>query len=270
MRASRAFSDRQPSVSSSTSSARSSMRAFRSESSVASIRSRRRIELFVQALDLGQAARDRRRLLAQALAERLADLVSMRATSSTLPSASDGRRELDYDLPPELIAQQPPERRDASRLLVFDRATRRGPAHRVFASCRRAAAGRRSTVVNDTRVVPARIPIERPRGEVLLLERVGGDEWEALARPTRRLRRRARATAGRSSCSSTWARAAGACGSTASPPARVPLPPYITAPLADPEPLPDGLCARRRARRPRRPPACTSRRSCSRGSTSSA
>ena len=42
--------------------------------------------------------------------------------------------------------------------------------------------------MNDTRVVPARIPIERPRGEVLLLERLEGDEWEGLARPTRRLR----------------------------------------------------------------------------------
>src|SRR5438034_636162 len=46
----------------------------------------------------------------------------------------------------------------------------------------------RSLVVNDARVVPARIPIERPRGEVLLLERVGENGlWEGLARPTRRL-----------------------------------------------------------------------------------
>ena len=43
--------------------------------------------------------------------------------------------------------------------------------------------------VNDTRVVPARIRIDEPRGEVLLLERLGGGEWEGLARPTRRLRR---------------------------------------------------------------------------------
>ena len=44
------------------------------------------------------------------------------------------------------------------------------------------------TVVNDTRVVAARIPIDAPRGEVLLLEQRDGDVWEALARPTRRLR----------------------------------------------------------------------------------
>src|SRR6476661_10574739 len=44
-------------------------------------------------------------------------------------------------------------------------------------------------VVNDTRVVPARIPIERPKGEVLLLERLDEDGlWEGLARPTRRLK----------------------------------------------------------------------------------
>ena len=43
-------------------------------------------------------------------------------------------------------------------------------------------------VVNDTKVVPARIPIESPRGEVLLLERLEGDLWEGLARPTRRLK----------------------------------------------------------------------------------
>ena len=42
-------------------------------------------------------------------------------------------------------------------------------------------------VVNDTKVVPARIPIETPRGEVLLLERLDDGTWEALARPTRRL-----------------------------------------------------------------------------------
>src|SRR5881398_2788101 len=94
--------------------------------------------------------------------------------------------ELDYDLPPELIAQQPAERRDASRLLVYERATGE-VRHRVFAELEQELRGE-LVVVNDTRVVPARIPIERPKGEVLLLERVGGVEWEALARPTRRLK----------------------------------------------------------------------------------
>src|SRR2546423_12410534 len=95
--------------------------------------------------------------------------------------------ELDYELPPELIAQRPAERRDESRLLVFDRAAgeRR---HRRFSELPDEIAPGPLAVVNDTRVVPARIPIERPRGEVLLLERIDGDVWEGLARPTRRLR----------------------------------------------------------------------------------
>jgi len=94
--------------------------------------------------------------------------------------------ELDYDLPPELIAQHPAERRDASRLLVVERATG-AVRHRRFAELPEELHGE-LVVVNDTKVVPARIPIESPRGEVLLLERLGGDEWEGLARPTRRLK----------------------------------------------------------------------------------
>src|SRR5215470_12908789 len=95
-------------------------------------------------------------------------------------------RELDYELPPELIAQHPAARRDGSRLLVYDRATG-AVRHRRFAELPAELNGG-LVVVNDTRVVPARIPIESPRGEVLLLERVDGDVWEGLARPTRRLR----------------------------------------------------------------------------------
>src|SRR3954452_4980846 len=94
-------------------------------------------------------------------------------------------RELDYDLPPELIAQHPAERRDESRLFVYSRESRDVP-HHVFRELPDLVAG--LAVVNDTRVVPARIAIEQPRGEVLLLEPVGAGEWIALARPTRRLR----------------------------------------------------------------------------------
>src|SRR5829696_1502495 len=93
---------------------------------------------------------------------------------------------LDYDLPPELIAQHPAERRDASRLLVYDRASG-AVRHRSFADLP-AELSWELVVVNDTRVVPARIRIERPRGEVLLLEHEGEGLWLALARPTRRLR----------------------------------------------------------------------------------
>jgi S-adenosylmethionine:tRNA ribosyltransferase-isomerase len=93
--------------------------------------------------------------------------------------------ELDYDLPQELIAQHPTERRDESRLLVYSRPSG-DVSHHVFRELPELVGG--LAVVNDTRVVPARIAIERPRGEVLLLEAVGAGEWIALARPTRRLR----------------------------------------------------------------------------------
>jgi S-adenosylmethionine:tRNA ribosyltransferase-isomerase len=94
--------------------------------------------------------------------------------------------DLDYELPQALIAQRPPPRRDESRLLVYERA---GGAvrHRRFAELPEELHGE-LVVVNDTRVVPARIPIASPRGEVLLLERLDGDLWEGLARPTRRLK----------------------------------------------------------------------------------
>src|SRR4051812_35611544 len=97
--------------------------------------------------------------------------------------------ELDYDLPAELIAQHPLERRDESRLLVYDPSVH--PARHCKFADLAGEIGDALVVVNDTRVVPARIPIEQPgggRGEVLLVEQVGEREWEALARPTRRLK----------------------------------------------------------------------------------
>src|SRR3989442_4987799 len=100
------------------------------------------------------------------------------------------RAELEYSLPPELIAQRRAERRDESRLLVFDRTTgdRR---HRRFFELPDELSGE-LVVVNDTRVVPARLRLERPGGgeaEVLLLEPLHGrGEGEGLARPTRRLK----------------------------------------------------------------------------------
>src|SRR2546421_6483129 len=96
--------------------------------------------------------------------------------------------ELDYELPRDLIAQRPLEQRDESRLLVYDRASGE-VRHRRFSELPDELESGELVVVNDTRVLPARIRIERPRGEVLLLERRDGNGlWEALARPTRRLR----------------------------------------------------------------------------------
>jgi S-adenosylmethionine:tRNA ribosyltransferase-isomerase len=144
--------------------------------------------------------------------------------------------ELDYDLPPDLIAQRPAERRDASRLLVYERATG-AVRHRRFRELPEELTRGELAVVNDTRVVPARIPLERPgggAGEVLLLERRDEDGlWEGLARPSRRLRAGQRLGPvelveplgeGR------WLLRLGG-----EPAGETPLPPYITEPLADPD-----------------------------------
>jgi S-adenosylmethionine:tRNA ribosyltransferase-isomerase len=138
-------------------------------------------------------------------------------------------RELDYDLPPELIAQHPAERRDASRLLVHRRATGE-TSHHVFSELPELLGG--LAVVNDTRVVPARIPIERPRGEVLLLEQLEPGVWEALARPTRRLRQGRRY--GDVELLEHLGEGRWRVRLDGEPQGSAPLPPYITAPLEDP------------------------------------
>jgi S-adenosylmethionine:tRNA ribosyltransferase-isomerase len=141
-------------------------------------------------------------------------------------------RELEYDLPPELIAQHPVARRDESRLLVYERVSER-VHHRRFSELPDVL-GEALTVVNDTRVVPARIPIERPRGEVLLLERLGDDGvWEGLARPTRRLRAGQRY--GPVELLEHLGEGRWRLRLEGEPHGETPLPPYITEPLADPE-----------------------------------
>ena len=139
-------------------------------------------------------------------------------------------RELDYDLPEELIAQHPAARRDESRLLVFRRATGE-VSHHVFRELPGLIAA--LAVVNDTRVVPARIPIEHPRGEVLLLEPVDGEIWEALARPTRKLRPGERH--GAVELLEHLGEGRWRVRLDGEPAGAVPLPPYITEPLGDAE-----------------------------------
>jgi S-adenosylmethionine:tRNA ribosyltransferase-isomerase len=139
-------------------------------------------------------------------------------------------RELDYDLPPELIAQHPVARRDESRLLVYPRVTKR--VHEVRFAELPDVIGDALVVVNDTRVVPARIPIEQPKGEVLLLERVRDDVWEGLARPTRRLRAGRRY--GPVELLEHLGEGRWRLRLEGEPAGETPLPPYITEPLADP------------------------------------
>jgi S-adenosylmethionine:tRNA ribosyltransferase-isomerase len=111
--------------------------------------------------------------------------------------------ELDYGLPEQLIAQTPIEPRDAARLLV-DRGAGSAPEHRSVADLPDLLRPDDLVVLNETRVLPARVPVRRDTGgagEVLLLEPIpaevveaaGGDEsdpewWQALCRPSRKLR----------------------------------------------------------------------------------
>jgi S-adenosylmethionine:tRNA ribosyltransferase-isomerase len=150
--------------------------------------------------------------------------------------------ELDYDVPPELIAQRPLSDRDASRLLVYER-EKAELRHRTFADLPDELPPGAIVVVNDSRVVPGRLRLERSGGgeaEVLLLERrdTGGADgvWEALARPSRRLR------PGMSLNGAARVELLEALGAgrwlvrlVGEPSGEVPLPPYITERLGDPE-----------------------------------
>jgi S-adenosylmethionine:tRNA ribosyltransferase-isomerase len=143
-------------------------------------------------------------------------------------------RELDYELPAELIAQQPAERRDESRLLVYARAggTIR---HRRFRELPQELHGE-LVVVNDTRVVPARLRLRRETGgaaEVLLLETLGNGEWEALAKPSRKLRPGQRL--GPVELLEPLGEGRWRLRLAGTPHGEMPLPPYIVEPLDDPE-----------------------------------
>lgn len=90
--------------------------------------------------------------------------------------------DFDYDLPETLIAQQPLELRDASRLLVHDGATGK-IAHRRFRDLLEYLRPGDILVANDTRVIPARLYARKPTGgrvEILLLQRLEGETWQAL------------------------------------------------------------------------------------------
>jgi S-adenosylmethionine:tRNA ribosyltransferase-isomerase len=144
--------------------------------------------------------------------------------------------DLDYDLPAELIAQQPLERRDQSRLLVYERSTG-AVRHRRFDELPAELAAGMITVINDTRVLPARLRLERPGGgeaEVLLLERLGANGlWEGLARPSRRLKPGQRL--GPVELLEPLGEGRWRLRLEGEPSGEAPLPPYITEPLADPE-----------------------------------
>jgi S-adenosylmethionine:tRNA ribosyltransferase-isomerase len=144
--------------------------------------------------------------------------------------------ELEYKLPQELIAQHPLERRDRSRLLVHDR-TAGETRHRRFDDLPVELPEGTLVVVNDTRVLPARLRLERPGGgeaEVLLLERLGENgTWEGLARPSRKLRPGQRL--GPVELLEPLGEGRWRLRLEGPPAGEAPLPPYIHEPLADPE-----------------------------------
>lgn len=94
-----------------------------------------------------------------------------------------------FDLPKELIAQTPCEPRDRSRLLVVDRATQNF-TELCFADLKDFLNVGDSLVLNQTKVIPARLFGRRPTGgkvELLLSRPLGEDLWEALAKPAKKL-----------------------------------------------------------------------------------
>lgn len=98
--------------------------------------------------------------------------------------------DFDFDLPQELIAQTPLERRDKSRLLLLDRASG-NVRHQMFEGFPDLLNPGDLLVLNDTKVIPARLHGTRPGGgqvELLLLEEISKDCWKALAKPARRLK----------------------------------------------------------------------------------
>jgi len=97
--------------------------------------------------------------------------------------------DFDYDLPVDRIAQVPVEPRDSARLLV-DRGKGATPEHHTVADLPTLLQPGDLVVVNTTRVLPARLLLQKPTGgavEVFLLERLADGAWEALIRPSRKV-----------------------------------------------------------------------------------
>lgn len=97
--------------------------------------------------------------------------------------------DFDYVLPPELIAQQPLPDRDAARMLVLDR-TSDAVHHQQFTAFPQRLRAGEVLILNDTKVIPARLIGRKPSGgevELLLVEEISAFRWLALARPAKRL-----------------------------------------------------------------------------------
>lgn len=160
--------------------------------------------------------------------------------------------DVDYELPVEAIAQTPAEPRDAARLLI-DHGAGRGPSHGRITDLPSLLRPGDALVINTTRVLPARLALTKPTGgavEVLLLEALEPDEWrwEALVRPSRRVAPGTALTAGDDltvvvgddlgegrRVVEVHLGAGTDLLDALERHGEIPLPPYITSPLADPE-----------------------------------
>lgn len=153
----------------------------------------------------------------------------------------------DYELPAEAIAQTPCDPRDAARLLV-DRGPGQQPADRTVAELPGLVGPGDVVVVNTTRVLPARLHLRKRTGgavEVFLLEPTAQGCWEALVRPGRRVPPGTLLEAGADLSIEVGERLDDGrrlvrpitddLPAALARHGEVPLPPYITQPLADPE-----------------------------------
>lgn len=98
--------------------------------------------------------------------------------------------EFKYDLPEELIAQHPYDKRDSARLMVIDKTSQK-IEHKIFADVIDYLQPGDCLVINNTKVLPARLYGKKETGanvEFLLLKRIEGDCWEAMVRPGNKLR----------------------------------------------------------------------------------
>ncbi len=154
-----------------------------------------------------------------------------------------------YDLPEELIAQTPLEQRDASRLLSLNRQTGE-VSHRHFYDIVEYLNPGDCLVMNDSRVLPARLLGNRPTGgavELLLLKDLGDKKWECLAKPGRKLLEGQRVVFGEGKLSATIMQVLpdgnrvvefhydGIFLEVLEQLGKMPLPPYIKAELQDKE-----------------------------------
>lgn len=154
-----------------------------------------------------------------------------------------------YDLPEELIAQTPLEKRDSSRLMLLDKATGE-IGHSVFSRLPEYLKAGDCLVMNDSRVLPARLIGRRSTGgavEVLLLTDLGGNVWECLTRPGRKTPVGTKLYFGEGDLCGEVVEAVGDGNKrirfsyegifleVLERLGRVPLPPYIKAELKDPE-----------------------------------